>query len=122
LLGFSDQEIRIEDVFDKQDNFRFIKFHTFSDRDSHRFCKKQDQFKTRLVDWFKKKVTEDPMYMSTFVYFCTGSNYMPDIDLNPDWFIKFEFNYSEMTGERDDEIVVDAPADLENAFLPVVHT
>jgi hypothetical protein len=115
-LGFSQQEIRDETVFDESGKFRFIRFDTFSgDKDSTRFSAKQELFKTRLVDWFKEKMKEDALYMSNFVYFCTGSRYIPDIDLNPDWFIMVEFNLGEMTLKK-------GVSDLVNSFVPVVHT
>ena len=119
LLGFSQQNIRYESVFDELGKFRFIKFDTFSeDDDSARFSAKQELFKTSLANWFKEKMKEDAKFLSNFVYFCTGSKYMPDIDLNPAWFITVEFNISEMDVNEDE---TDASV-LKNAFVPVVHT
>jgi hypothetical protein len=49
---------------------------------------------------------EDPPFLNQFVAYCTGQSYIPDIDLNPDFKILIEFNYTEMLDDH----------------LPVVHT
>jgi hypothetical protein len=44
--------------------------------------------------------------LNDFVHFCTGLSYIPDIDLNKDFKIKVEFNYTEMNYD----------------WIPIVHT
>ena len=51
-------------------------------------------------------MNDDPTFIANFVEYCTGSPFVPDIDLNPDFHIRLEFNAFEM----------------EQDFLPVVHT
>jgi len=111
----------MKDVFDEKNDLRFIQFPVFDDGCSSMFESVQKLFKSRFVVWLKEKMKEDPKYMSKFVYFCTGMKYIPDIDLNPDWRIKVEFNYSEMTVD-DGNCDPSAKVDLKKSFLPVVHT
>jgi len=121
LLNFCEQQIPPASAFDEKGNFRFIKFTVHSDGFSQFFTAKQDLFKKRLVIWFKKKMRKDSMFMTHFVYFCTASKYIPDLELYPTWHIIVEFNYSEMVA-HDNNFNAEDEVDLINAFLPVVHT
>jgi hypothetical protein len=122
LLGFCEKEIRIEDVFDQYNNVRFIRYDVYDDMESATFSAKQEMFKTKFPGWFKEKMMKDPTFASKFIYFCTGSKFFPDLDLNPDWCIRVEFNYSEMKRKASSPEDAEAPSDLVNAYLPVVHT
>jgi hypothetical protein len=44
---------------------------------------------------------------------CTGLSYIPDIDLNKDFKIIVEFNYTEMENDTEER---------KNDWIPIVHT
>ena len=107
-LVFGRQEISEDMVFTSDGKLRFILFkQDYFEKDKSIIYKEvQKQFETRFTEFVRQKMKDDPTFMANFVEFCTGSPFLPDIDLNPDFHIRLEYNWSEM----------------EQDFLPVVHT
>jgi hypothetical protein len=107
-LVFGRQDISEEMVFSSDGRLRFIRFEQdlHDKRTSIPYKALQNQFESRFTEFIRQKMQEDPTFISNFVEFCTGSPFLPDIDLNPDFHVRLEYNGSEM----------------EQDFLPVVHT
>ena len=105
---FGRQDIAEDMVFTSDGKLRFIRFEQdyFEATNSIIYKEIQKQFETRFTELVQQKMKDDPTFIANFVEFCTGSPFLPDIDLNPDFHIRLEFNASEM----------------EQDFLPVVHT
>lgn len=107
-LVFGRQDITKEMVFSTDGSLRFVQFkQDFDDKEkSLPYREIQELFETRFTEFVRQKMEDDQSFICTFVEFCTGSPFLPDIDLNPDFHIQLEYNGSE----------------LEQDFLPVVHT
>ncbi len=107
-MVFGLQDISEEMVFDAKGQLRFIQFAQdwVDESKSTPYKDTQNLFEVRMAELLRQKMKDEPSFMSNFVEFCTGSPFIPDIDLNPDFHVRLEFNGSEM----------------EEDFLPVVHT
>jgi hypothetical protein len=110
-IAFAEQLIQEDDLVDQDGNLRFIKFvkeeNTKEAKNAMECYKEtQEQLKKAITLLFQEKARDDPVFLTRFVSYCTGQSYIPDIDLNPDFKILIEFNYSEMLDDH----------------LPVVHT
>lgn len=122
-IVFGINDISHDMVFDESGDFRFIVFDDdMIDREkSMKHSDVQAEFKAMLKDVFREKLDEDALkrqqehpgeatkersFISKFIYFCTASWCLPNLELHPEWKIHVEFNCSEMDPE----------------FLPIVHT
>lgn len=119
-LAFAGQRITREMVFDKNNKFRLITFQQDArdQRLSNGFFEQQENFKAELEQFFSQKLDSDPEFVTTFVSWCTGSRYIPDLDLNPDFKITIEFNQSGFAREDGG----DEPSEQLDDMLPKVHT
>lgn len=107
-MVFGRQDISDEMVFNADGKLRFIQFAQdwVDESKSTPYKETQELFEVRMTELIQDKMRDDPSFITNFVEFCTGSPFIPDIDLNPDFHLRLEFNGSEM----------------EEDFLPVVHT
>jgi hypothetical protein len=99
-IAFAEQLIREEDLVDQDGNLRFIKFAREESREAEiaMECYKetQEQLKKAISLLFQQKARDEPAFLTRFVAYCTGQSYIPAIELNPDFEILIEFNYTEM--------------------------
>lgn len=104
-IVFGRQEISEQMMFNPDGTFRFIEPAQDLERpeESSVHAEKQARFFEGLLELFRTKFESDPSYISNFVNFCTGSSYIPDLDLhnteNNKWAIRLEYNCS-LTDER----------------------
>lgn len=109
-LAFGQQELTRNMVFDQEGRFRFIRFTQHegdpeaADADLER--QTQQLFQQEMARLFAETLEDDPTFMARFLCWCTGSGFMPDVEMHPEYFIRVEFNAVEMSPEA----------------LPVVHT
>lgn len=107
-LAFGRPFISRDMVFDGMGNFRFIKFKQDKYKADSSMVHSETQllFQQELARLFGEKLEDDPTFIFKFAGLCTGSEFIPDIDMHPEYFIEIEFNCSEMSEEA----------------IPVVHT
>lgn len=100
-------------LFNQKGDFVFVKYN--QDYESEEYSKdfddQQAAFKLNVKSFFLQKIDSEPTFLSRFVRWCTGSQYM-----SPESFIIIEFNRSHFRGvERN------LSQDFEN-MLPSVST
>jgi hypothetical protein len=108
-LAFGRQTISESMMFNQDGSFRFIKFaqeDKFDSSASENFKETQLLFQVAMARLFAEKLAGEPSFIFKFVSLCTGSAFVPDKELHPDYWITVEFNSSEVSSE----------------FLPVLHT
>ena len=114
---FAGSHIVIEDILTKNNKFRFIVFKKQEtipakqqeiDQLMIMFKETHELFEERLAALFRVRAEKDSGFLTKFVWLCTGSRFIPNIDAHPDYKITIEYNHTDK--------------EMDTGSLPVMHT